>query len=145
MPEVEPERLAIRFVNEINRHDVGAMAALMAPDFRFVDGLGHELRGRERMAQAWTVYFQQFPDYRIAIREHFSQGHVVALFGTASGSVADPGNPPTVHRWTIPAAWRAVVWESHVSEWQVYADNLPVATLLGRERAELLGWVPPTP
>jgi ketosteroid isomerase-like protein len=134
MSEVESERLAIRFVNEINRHDVAALATMMAPDFRFIDSLGHEVRGRERMCQAWSSYFQQFPDYRIVIREHLSQGQVVALFGSASGTVAGPGTSPGANRWTLPAAWRAIVWEGHVTEWQVYADNEPVSKLLSASR-----------
>jgi ketosteroid isomerase-like protein len=130
MSEVESERLAIRFVNEINRHDVAALAAMMAPDFRFIDSLGHEVRGRDRMCQAWTSYFQQFPDYHIVIREHLAQGQIVALFGNASGTVSGSGTPPVPNRWTLPAAWRAVIWEGQVTEWQVYADNEPVSKLL---------------
>lgn len=145
MSEVESERVAIRFVNEINRHDVAALTALMTPDIRFVDSLSHEVRGRERMSQAWTAYFELFPDYRITIREHLCLGQTVGLFGTASGSVTEPGNPPVVHRWTLPAAWRALVWEGHVSEWQVYMDNQPVAALLNSARAGLSQGTGPDP
>jgi len=134
MSEDEYQRVAIRFVNEINRHDVAALGAMMSSDFRFIDSLGREVRGRDRMSQAWTTYFQMFPDYRIAIREHLCQGQVVALFGAASGTVASSGDPPNVSRWRIPAAWRAVVWEGRVAEWQVYADNEPVSHLLSASR-----------
>jgi ketosteroid isomerase-like protein len=130
MSEADSERVAIRFVNEINRHDVAALAAMMAPDFRFVDSLGQEVHGVERMRAAWTSYFALFPDYRITIREHLSLGQVVALFGTASGTLAEHGELPTRNRWTLPAAWRAVVREGRVVDWQVYADNQPVSKLL---------------
>jgi ketosteroid isomerase-like protein len=130
MSEADPERVAIRFVNEINRHDVGALVAMMAPDFRFVDSLGQEVRGVDRMRAAWMAYFAQFPDYRITIREHLSLGQVVALFGTASGTLSEHGELPSRNRWTVPAAWRAVVREGRVVDWQVYADNQPVAKLL---------------
>lgn len=130
MAEADTERVAIRFVNEINRHDVPALTAMMAPDFRFVDSLGHEVRGVDRMQAAWTSYFALFPDYRITIREHLSLGQVVALFGTASGTLAEHGELPSRNRWTLPAAWRAVVREGRVVDWQVYADNQPVSELL---------------
>ena len=130
MSEADSERVAIRFVNEINRHDVAALAAMMAPDFRFVDSLGQEVRGVERMRAAWTSYFALFPDYRITIREHLSLGPVVALFGSASGTLAEQGELPARNRWTLPAAWRAVIRDGRVADWQVYTDNQPVSKLL---------------
>jgi len=135
MSEADPERVAIRFVNEINRHDVAALIAMMAPDFRFVDSLGQEVRGIDRMRAAWVAYFALFPDYRITIREHLGLGQVVALFGTASGTLAEHGELPIRNRWTLPAAWRAVVREGRVVDWQVYADNQPVAKLLSSTSA----------
>jgi ketosteroid isomerase-like protein len=130
MAETDPERVAIRFVNEINRHDTPRLASLMAPDFRFIDSLGQEVRGIERMVAAWTAYFALFPDYQITIRERLSVGQVVALFGTASGTLADGGELPHRNHWTLPAAWRAVVRDGRVADWQVYSDNTPVQKLL---------------
>jgi len=132
MTQVDPERVAIRFVNEINRHDVSALTSLMSPDFRFVDSLGQELRGAERMGAGWDAYFALFPDYQITIREHISSGQIVALFGTASGTLAKEGELPRGNHWTLPAAWRAVVRDGRVVEWQVYSDNTPVQRLLDR-------------
>jgi len=130
MTDTDPERVAIRFVNEINRHDVPAITALMAPDFRFVDSLGQEVRGTERMGAAWDAYFALFPDYKITIREHFSFGQVISLFGTASGTLMEQGELPHRNHWTVPAAWRAVVQNGLVVDWQVYADNTLVQKLL---------------
>jgi ketosteroid isomerase-like protein len=126
----DPDRIALRFVNEINRHDVVALSALMSSDFRFVDGLGQEVRGKDRMREAWTSYFALFPDYRILVRDHLTLGAVVALFGTASGTCASGAELPPQNRWTIPAAWRAVVRDGLVTEWQVFTDNEPVRKLM---------------
>jgi ketosteroid isomerase-like protein len=130
MTQADPERVAIRFVNEINRHDVSALSSLMSPEFRFVDSLGQEVRGIERMSAGWLAYFALFPDYQIAIHGHFCVGEVVALFGTASGTLSEGGELPRRNRWNLPAAWRAVVRDGRVVEWQVYADNTPVQRLL---------------
>ncbi len=130
MAETDPERVAIRFVNEINRHDTPKLASLMAPEFRFIDSLGQEVRGVERMIAAWTAYFALFPDYQIAIRERLSVGQVVALFGTASGTLIERGELPHRNHWILPAAWKAVVREGRMVDWQVYADNTPVQKLL---------------
>ena len=35
--------------------------------------------------------------------------------------------------WRIPAAWRAVVRDGQIAEWQVYADNKPVYELLSEQ------------
>ncbi len=130
MTTADPDRVALRYVNEINRHDVAALSALMSPDFRFVDGLGQEVRGKDRMREAWTSYFALFPDYRISVRDHLTLGPVVALFGTASGTYAVGTELPVHNRWSVPAAWRAVVREGLVVEWQVYADNEPVRRVI---------------
>lgn len=121
MSENALEHIAIRFVNEINRHDVTALASLMTPDVRFIDGRGHELRGRDRISEAWAAYFRSFPDYRIAIREHIATGQMVALFGSTSGTAADPS--VATRRWTSPAAWRAIISDGRISEWQVYGGG----------------------
>ncbi len=131
MAETDAGRVAIRFVNEINRHDVPALVGLMAPDFKFIDSLGQEVVGPLRMQAGWAAYFEMFPDYQITIRHHLSQGQLVALFGTASGTLVEEGGElPHRNRWTLPAAWRAVVRDGRVVDWQVYADNTPVQKLL---------------
>ena len=132
MVESDPDRVALRFVNEINRHDVPALFELMASDFRYVDGLGQEIRGREKMRDAWATYFGQFPDYHVVIRDHLALGSVVALFGTATGTCAELGELPPRSRWSLPIAWRAVVREGRVEEWQVYTDSEPIRTLLSK-------------
>lgn len=129
MVESDPDRLALRFVNEINRHDVAALFELMAPDFHYVDGRGQETRGRDRMREVWTEYFRRFPDCRVVIHDHLVVGPVVGLFGTASGTLAEGGELPSRNRWSLSVAWRAVVREGRVEEWHVYADSEPVRKL----------------
>jgi ketosteroid isomerase-like protein len=128
--ETDVVRVALRFVNEINRHDVGALLGLVSPDHTFVDGLGHELRGVDRLREAWTSYFRTIPDYRIVIEDHLQFGPVVGLFGSASGTCAAGNELSSARRWKIPAAWKAVVRDNHVERWQVYADNEPVRKIL---------------
>ena len=125
MGESDPDRIALRFVNEINRHDEAALFELMAPGFRFVDRLGQEIRGRERMREALHHQFVDLPDYRIDVRDHLTLGLVVALFGTASGSRTEVGDAQPHHRWSLPMACRAVVRDGRVEEWQVYSDAEP--------------------
>jgi steroid delta-isomerase-like uncharacterized protein len=131
MTESDVVRVALRFVNEINRHDVEALLSLVSPDHVFVDSRGNELRGKEKLAAAWTAYFAMFPDYRVVIDDHFGTGLVVGLFGTASATYRGPdGTTPPEHRWKIPASWKAVVRDGRIERWQVYADLEPVQRIL---------------
>lgn len=131
MSESDPARVALRFVNEINRHDVNALIAFLSDDHVFVDGLGQELRGRERLRESWAAYLAMFPDYRIHIENHVAVGIVVGLFGSASGTYTVGGEVSPTRRWKIPAAWKAIVRDSRIDHWQVFADNEPVRKLMG--------------
>jgi len=126
--------VALEFVNRINRHDVGGLAAIMSEDHRFIDSLGQAVDGRERMEKGWLTYFDWFPDYRIKVDEILSNGNVVALFGTAEGTFAVNGKLVAENHWKIPAAWKAVIRGEQVSEWSVYADNEPVWKVMGVKR-----------
>ena len=126
--------IALEFVSRINRHDVAGLAALMTEDHRFVDGLGQEVRGRERMAEGWRGYFAWFPDYSVRVEHALSGGNVVALMGTAQGTYCVSGRTPTENHWQIPAAWKAMIRNECVAEWRVYADNEPVWKIMGVKR-----------
>ncbi len=124
MTESETARTALKFVNEINRHDLESISALLSEDHLFIDWLGNEVRGRDRTREGWSAYFQMFPDYHIGVREWFQNGRVVAMIGVASGDRrhrASRGEP-----LEIPAAWRAVVRDHQLAQWQVFAGNQPV-------------------
>jgi ketosteroid isomerase-like protein len=130
MTETDLVRLALRFANEINRHDVDGLIALVSDDHLFVDALGQEVHGREKLRAAWKGYFDLFPDYHMDIRETFQSGRVVAFLGSASGTLMVNGESHAENRWKVPAAWRAVVDQGRVVHWQVYADNEPARRIL---------------
>lgn len=128
-------RIALRFVNEINRHDVDAVLALVSSDHVFVDSLGRELRGKDRIREEWTHHFARFPDYRIVIEDTLRLGVVVGLIGVASGTYCrEGGELPSHHRWRIPSAWKAVVRDGQVERWQVFADHDPVRKIVEAAR-----------
>ncbi len=124
-----------RFVDHINRHDVAALTALMTPDHRFVDSLGSAVVGRETMRQGWRQYFQMVPDYHINITRSFMDGPEVVLLGSATGTYSRDGQLRAADSWQTPAAWRALVHDGLVAEWQVYADNEPIRERMRRASA----------
>jgi ketosteroid isomerase-like protein len=118
-----PERVAHAFVDAISRQSVEALAKLMAEDHIFIDSLGARVVGRDKMTAGWTGYFGMVPDYTITIEETYSNGDVVVMVGTAQGTYAGT-------KWQTPAAFRAVIRDSLVAEWRVYADNEPIRALM---------------
>jgi limonene-1,2-epoxide hydrolase len=109
------ESVAQAFVRTINRQDVDALVALMAPEHRFVDSLANVVEGREKMRAGWTAYFGMVPDYSIAL-----------MLGVAEGTYAPHGELKAENRWKTPIAIRAQVEGGLVVEWRVYADNEPL-------------------
>jgi uncharacterized protein (TIGR02246 family) len=125
-----PERMARDFVGAINRQDIDELAALMAPEHRFVDSLGKVVEGREKMRAAWAAYFKMVPDYRISVDECFCEGRAVVLLGVAEGTYAPDGELNPENRWSTPVALRATLADGLIAEWRVYADNEPMRLLM---------------
>jgi ketosteroid isomerase-like protein len=117
------------FVARINAHDARAVVALCTADHAFTDSLGATLAGSDRLEAAWAGYFALFPDYRIDVEQLACAGNLVLAAGWASATVRGAQGAPG-RAWRIPAAWRAVVRDGGIAEWQVYADNAPVRAVL---------------
>ena len=131
MSSKAPVDVVLAFMERINATDVEQLCALMSDDHLFIDGLGNRMQGREVMRKGWTSYFRMFPDYRVSHTEIFSQGEVVAVFGSAEATFAVDGKLPKQNHWSVPAAWRAVVRGGLIAEWQVYADNQAARKIMG--------------
>jgi ketosteroid isomerase-like protein len=116
-----------RFLARINAHDPTGIAALCTADHVFIDSLGSRLSGHERLEEAWAGYLSLFSDYRIEVETIASQDTIVLACGFASATHA-----ASKESWRIPAAWRAIVRNGQIAQWQVYADNKPVHELLAK-------------
>jgi len=127
----EPVEVVLAFLDRINARDVDGLCACMPENHVFIDGLGNRVQGREVMRKGWTGYFAMFPDYRVSHMEIFSHREVVAAFGSAEGTFAVNGKLSKENHWSAPAAWKAVVRDGLVYEWQVYADNQTARKIMG--------------
>src|ERR1043166_1683312 len=105
------------FVRCVNAHDPKGIVSLCTADHIFIDSLGSQLSGLDQLEEAWAGYFSLFPDYRIDVEAAVSQNAVVLACGFASATHA-----ASKESWHIPAAWRAIVRDGRIAEWQVYAD-----------------------
>jgi ketosteroid isomerase-like protein len=118
------QETVLAFIHSINAHDADSLGELMSADHRFIDALGNEVVGKEKMVPGWRGYFEWFPDYWIEVNElvagEASAGEqTFAMFGFAGGSFK--GNSDA--SWRIPAAWKAIVKDGHIAVWQVFADT----------------------
>jgi uncharacterized protein (TIGR02246 family) len=117
-----------RWIDAINCHDVSALASLMSPDHVFVDSLGNRLQGATSMEAGWRGYFATCPDYWIRAEHIMKVDDIVLAAGEAGGTIGSES-------WRTPAAWKAVIRDGHVTEWQVFADNKPVYEILARRKS----------
>lgn len=140
-----PVEVAQEFVRAINRQNPEELAALMTPDHRFTDSLGHVAAGRDGIKEGWNLYFQMIPDYQIEIEETYCDGSAVVMVGTAKGTynkgiqdleamglpnlMKDSGSHAP-QNWQTPVAVRAFIQDGLVAEWRVYADNEPLRRLM---------------
>jgi ketosteroid isomerase-like protein len=131
---MSPPQTVLLFLERINQRNPDALAELMSPEHLFIDSLGQQVRGREKMRAGWRGYFALCPDYWVSQDEFFESGNRVAVFGAAGGTIAVKGELLPENRWRIPAAWLAVVEEGLISEWRVYADNKPVYEILAKAK-----------
>jgi ketosteroid isomerase-like protein len=130
-----PVETVLQFLDRINQRDVDKLAELMTEDHVFIDSLGQAVRGREKMRAGWRGYYAFCPDYWVSHEEILQNGSLVAVFGSAGGTVAAQGKLPPENKWRISAAWLAMVENGLVKEWRVYADNKPVYDILARSKS----------
>ena len=125
-----PLEVVQEFIDRINRHDVKGLCDLMTEDHVFIDSLGVRVQGREEMRKGWIQYYYLVPDYEIVCKEMIAHGATVGGFGLARGTYAAGGKIIKENSWEMPAAWRALIRQERIAEWQVYADNEPVRKFL---------------
>jgi uncharacterized protein (TIGR02246 family) len=130
-----PIDVALQFVDAINEKDPSRIGSLMADNHRFIDSLGKVVSGVDEMRQGWEAYFRMVPDYRIEVRETYCDGQVVVLLGTARGTYTSDGTLRSENAWSTPGAWRALVRDQRIAEWQVYADNEPIRRRMAKSSA----------
>jgi len=134
LKDEEAKRVADEFIAAINARDLDRLAGLMTDDHRFVDATGAVHVGRETMRTGWEGYFAAFPQYRIEAETTVASEPLVLLCGWATGTSKTEPGPGKGRSWRIPAAWKAVVREGRMAEWQVYCDVEPMLRSVGLDR-----------
>lgn len=111
----------LKFVQAINLRDVEKISALMSTDHVFIDTWGNK-EDKAQMERGWAEYLKLFPDYLIEISHVFQEAELLVLLGHASGTYKGQVTEDNKYYWKLPAAWKAVVENNKIKEWQVYCD-----------------------
>jgi uncharacterized protein (TIGR02246 family) len=114
MSNPDPKTIVERFNECINKRDIEGLADLMTDDHVFVDASDEVHRGKQTMIQAWSRFFEQFPDYRNDFHVIQTTGNNVFIVGRSNCSFKPLDGP---------ALWTARIMDGCVAEWRVYLDT----------------------
>jgi ketosteroid isomerase-like protein len=123
-------KIVSAFVDAINEHDVAKITDMLTDGHLFIDAHENHFQGKEMMKEAWKIYFQNFPDYKIEAEEFFENGNTVIVVGHASATVAEHGRINPHKHWKRPSVWKALVSPPLIQHWQVFSDTKIVYDLM---------------
>lgn len=109
------------FIQQINLQSVEGICSLMTDNHIFIDNIGNEHKGKEKMREGWKSYFDMFPDYKIEITEMMHIENSFLLCGFAQGTFQNSKEKEAYFK--IPAAWKAIIEGEKIKLWQVFADT----------------------
>ena len=111
----DPKLIALLFNECINSRDIEGLVGLMTSDHSLICNGHVDTRDRTSSREAWTAFFNMFPDYQNHFLRIESKGDFVVIAGKSTCSNEDKLNGN--------ALWSARIQNDKVSEWQVYEDN----------------------
>lgn len=124
------------YIKLINIHDIERLLDMTSDNASFVDSMGINTTGKYEMKKAWEVLLRFFPDYNLIVKDIIAKNGMVAVFGTARGTLAAGGRILPENKFEIPASWTATVEKGKITKWRVYADNQPVRKLIEKYNAK---------
>ncbi|MEO8514753.1 MAG: Type 1 glutamine amidotransferase-like domain-containing protein [Ignavibacteria bacterium] len=128
--QIDSTEIVKKYISHINEHDIPGLLEMTSQDAVFIDSMGINTEGKSEMSNAWNTLLTFFPDYTIIVKDIISTNGMVAVFGTAKGTLSTDGKILAENKFEIPASWTAVIKDGMISKWRVYADNQPVRKLI---------------
>ena len=108
------KQVVLLFNENINKHDLDALAAMMTEDHTFVDRDGNITQPKSSTVRAWKEFFEMFPDYRNTFTRVEALNDRVAVLGYAYWSRENAHDP---------AIWTAAIAGGKVREWRIHHDT----------------------
>jgi ketosteroid isomerase-like protein len=117
MRRTNAERIALKFVECINKQDIEGLVTLMTEEFTMIAYERKPETGRELMREGFQGYFTDFPKYKIHVLKVARSGDDIAIIGKTTGSHIAP---EIEAKETV--IWIAKVEDNLVSEWRIFSD-----------------------
>ena len=118
----DPLEITLTFNDYITASDLHGIESIITDDHTFIDMQGNEVHGKKTNLEAWSRFFELFPDYENVFEETYVHEMIVTLRGYSSCS-----HP----RMNTRGIWTAHVIDDKVSEWRIYEDSEENRKLLG--------------
>jgi ketosteroid isomerase-like protein len=114
MNKDEQKAIVLQFNEYIDKQNIDGLASLMTADHTFIDSGNNIIHGKEKVLEAWSRFFELFPDYRNVFEKLESQNNFILITGHSICSDK---------RLDGPALWTAKIKDNKVAEWRVYHDT----------------------
>ncbi len=106
----------LRFVEALNAHDLGGLAALMTEDFSYIDSWREGVEGREKVLVGLERLFGSDPEFGVTVEQITYRAPNVLMAGRiTSAQFGDKRR----------AVWRISCDGERLSQWQSWADGGP--------------------
>jgi ketosteroid isomerase-like protein len=115
-----PVALAVSFIEQINRRDLDALAALMSDDHRLEVFDEPPLAGKDANVDAWRGYFDAYPSYVIYPHHIAARDGCVAVVGHTTGSHLQLSDD---EERAMTLIWLADTADGLVTRWQLIEDT----------------------
>lgn len=136
-----PSIVVERWFDAVNRHDAGAVAAVLSPDFVWELG-GSSTAGAAASAEAWRLWFVGFPDFAFERLQTVEQGDTVCtrvrMVGTHRGEFRFRGTAsmdrplaPTGKSFDLPGCAVHQVAGDRITRLWAYWDTATLMRQLG--------------
>ena len=132
MNDTKELEIITNFVDAINKHDIDEMVTLLAKEFIYIDSSGEQFEGIEENCKNWNEYFRYIPDYSLDVDDYFQKEDLIVLVGSASGTYCPGSEYLEENSWKVPKAWKAIVKDSKLVYWQIFADNSKLMRIIKR-------------
>lgn len=133
---MNPVEVFKAYMDRINAGDADGLIDLMTEDHVYIDSDGSRHGGLDEMRKGWAHYFSMFPDYWVRADHVFQDGNQIVGTGHAGGTYAPDGRLRQENKWEVTIAWRALIRDERVTEWQIYVNVEKVLQIVNRVNDE---------
>ena len=132
---LEPKAVLEAFVDGMNRGDLDAILACLAPDVVDHSPMRGQQPGIEGWRSKWEALSAGFPDLRIEIDQSVAEGDTVAARYTmrATNTREFMGGPPTGKRIEVPVFDMCLVRDGKLIDLWSLMDSMSMMAQLGSE------------